>query len=127
MYTQYRAKENQIDHVFPKRKLGVEIDENGHVDRDPDCKKKRQELIEDHGFTIIRTNPDVPDFNIYRLINQIRMHMDQVTIKSTRSLLIDDFSRELLEAVIGLKSKYKEVKAKLIKNIVKNVLPEYKK
>ena len=40
MYTQYRAKENQIDHVFPKRKLGVEIDENGHVDRDPDCKKK---------------------------------------------------------------------------------------
>ena len=55
------------------------------------------------------------------------MHIDQVTIKSTRNLLIDDLSRELLEAVIGLKSKYKEVKAKLIKNIVKNVLPEYKK
>ena len=89
--------------------------------------KKRQELIKDRDFSVIRTNPDAPDFNIYRLINQIRMHIDQVTIKSTRNLLIDDLSRELLEALLELKSKYKEVKVKLIKNIVKNVLPEYKK
>ena len=40
MYTQYRAKENQIDHVFPKRKLGVEIDENGHVIEIQIVKKK---------------------------------------------------------------------------------------
>ena len=89
--------------------------------------KKRQELIKDRDFSVIRTNPDAPDFIIYRLINQIRMHIDQVTIKSTRNLLIDDLSRELLEALLELKSKYKEVKVKLIKNIVKNVLPEYRK
>ena len=89
--------------------------------------KKRQELIKDRDFSVIRTNPDAPDFNIYRLINQIRMHIDQVTIESTRNLLIDDLSRELLETLLELKSKYKEAKVKLIKNIVKNVLPEYKK
>ena len=31
----------------------------------------------------IRTNSDAPDFNIYRLINQIRMNIKQLAIKST--------------------------------------------
>ena len=41
--------------------------------------------------------------------------------------MIDYLSRELLEAVIELKLKYKEIKAKLIKNTVNNALPGYKK
>ena len=34
-------------------------------------KKNRQSMIENHGITIIRTNPDAADFNINKLINQI--------------------------------------------------------
>ena len=45
----------------------------------------------------------------------------------TRNSLIDYLSRELLEAAIELKLKYKEIKAKLIKNTVDNALPGYKK
>ena len=45
----------------------------------------------------------------------------------TRNSLIDYLSRELLEAAIELKLKYKEIKAKLIKNTVNNALPGYKK
>ena len=78
------------------------------------------------GCVFIRPNPDAPDFDIYRLINQVHMHIKQSTIKSTRNSLIDDLSKELSEAVLEFKSKYKEVKAKLIKNTVKNVLPNYK-
>ena len=32
-------------------------------------------MIENHGFTIIRANPDAADFNINRLINQIYRHI----------------------------------------------------
>ena len=67
------------------------------------------------GCKPIRTDPDAADFNIYRIINQVRMSIKQSTIKLTRNSLIDDLSRELLEAVIELKSKYKEVKPNLIK------------
>ena len=37
-------------------------------------------MIEGHGITVTRINPDAPDFNINILINQIHMHI----IKSTK-------------------------------------------
>ena len=59
------------------------------------------------GSTFIRINPDAADFNINKVINQVvYMHIKQLTIKSTKNSLIDDLSRTLLEAAIGLKSKY---------------------
>ena len=76
---------------------------------------------------IIRINPDAGDLNINRVINLIYMHIKQSAIKSTKKSLIDDLSRELLEEAIGLKSKCKKEGSKLIKKIVKIVLPEYKK
>ena len=44
------------------------------------------------GCKIIRINPGAEDFDIYRLINQIRMHIKQSTKKS----LIDNLSKRLL-------------------------------
>ena len=35
----------------------------------------RQLMIESHGITIIRTNPDATDFDINRLISQIYKHI----------------------------------------------------
>ena len=35
-------------------------------------------MIESHGITIIRTNPDAADFNMYRLINQIHRLLNQI-------------------------------------------------
>ena len=51
----------------------------------------------------IRTDPDASDFNIDRLINDVRMHIKQSTIKLTENSLIDDLSKELLEATTELK------------------------
>ena len=51
----------------------------------------------------IRTDPDASDFNIERLINDVRMHIKQSTIKLTENSLIDDLSKELLEATTELK------------------------
>ena len=34
-------------------------------------------MIESHGITMIRTNPDAADFNINKLTNQIYRHISQ--------------------------------------------------
>ena len=38
-------------------------------------------MIEGHGITVIRTNPDAADFNMNRLINQLYVHI----IKSAKN------------------------------------------
>ena len=60
----------------------------------------------------MRINPDGADVNIYRLINQVRMHIKQSTKKS----LIDDVSKRLfgLEFISN-----HTIKSKCLKWIVK--------
>ena len=88
---------------------------------------KEQLIIEEkRGCKIIRTDPDAAGFNIYRLINQAHMHIEQSTIKLTKKSLIGDLSKDLLEAAILSKSKCKRDGSKLIKRIVKNVFSDSK-
>ena len=76
-------------------------------------------MIENHRITIIRTNPDVADFDMNRLINQIYTRI----IKSTKKTLIEDLSKTLLELVFNSNH---SIKSKCLKWIVKNILPNYK-
>ena len=56
-------------------------------------------MIEGHGITVIRTNPDALNC-INRLINQIYMYIikwtKKQTKKSTKKSLINDLSKQLL-------------------------------
>ena len=58
-------------------------------------------MIESHGITIIKTNPDAADFDMNRIINQIYMHIIKSTKEqtkvSTKKSLIDDLSKRSLE------------------------------
>ena len=83
MHTQYCIQGKRLEGSFSEHKLGVEIDEYDHVNRDPECKKERRKLIKDHGITFIKTNPDAPDFNINRLKNPIYIHIIKSTKKQT--------------------------------------------
>ena len=49
-------------------------------------------MIKKNGCKIIRINPEAADFKLYRLINQIRIHIKQSNKKS----LIDNLSKRLL-------------------------------
>ena len=75
--TQYCIENKRIDACFPKYKLAIEVDDYNHEDRSSNYEKDRQSMIENHGITIIRTNPDDADFNINKLINQIYRHISQ--------------------------------------------------
>ena len=89
-HTQYGIQNKRPDLCFSKQKLVIEINKYAHVDRDPEYEKEGQKLMEDHGYTVIRTNPDAPDFSINRLINQKYIHIIKSTEESTKKSMIDD-------------------------------------
>ena len=90
MHTQYCVQNKRLDFYLSELRLGVEINEYGHSDRDFEYEKSRQLMIEKKlGCKTIRINSDAADFSIYRRINQIRMHIKQSTKKS----LIDYLSK----------------------------------
>ena len=128
VHTQYCIQNKRLDGYSPKYKRGIEIDEYDHLDKNFEDGQSRQLMIEEKiDCKIIRTETVDPDFNIYRLMNQIRTRIEQLTIKSIKNSLVDDLSKDSLEAAIKLKSKCKEEGSKLVKKTVKNVLTDYKK
>ena len=81
--TQYCIENKRLDAYLSKYKLGIEVDEYNHEDRNSNHEKSRQLMIESHGITIIITNPDAADFNMYRLINKIYTHIIELTKKQS--------------------------------------------
>ena len=124
---QYCIKKKRLVTYFPKYKLGIEVDEYNHEGRNSNYEKSRQLMIESHGITIIRTNPDAADFDMNRIINQIYTHIIKSTKKqakvSTKKSLIDDLSKRLLE--LEFKSNH-STKSKCLKWVAKNILPNHK-
>ena len=125
--TQHSSKSKRIDTYFSNYKLGIEVDEYNHEGRNSKYKQSRQLMIENHGITIIKTNP-IADFDMNRLINPIYKHIINSTKNqtkvSTKKSLIDDLSKRLLE--LEFKSNH-SIKSKCLKWVVKNILPNYKK
>ena len=120
IHTQYGIENKRLDAYFSKYKFGIEVDESNHEGRNFEYEQSRQFMIESHGITIIRTNPDAADFDINKLINQIHRQI----IKPTKKSLIDNLLKRLLE--LEFKSN-DSITSKCLKWIVKNVLPNYQK
>ena len=97
--TQYCIKNKRLDAYFSNHKLGIEVHEYNHEGRNFNYEKSRQLMIESHGITIIRTNPDAADFDMNRLTNQIYKHIVTSTKKqakvSIKKSLTDDLSKVL--------------------------------
>ena len=78
---------------FHDYKLAIEIDENGHSNRNIDYQIKRQKAIEKElGCRFIRIDPGKEDFDIFRAISEIFRHIKQ----STKKTVINKMSTRLL-------------------------------
>ena len=70
------AFKTRLYFYFSEHKLRVEIGEYGQADRDFEYKQSRQLMIESKlGCRPIRTDPNAAYLNIYRQINQVRIHI----------------------------------------------------
>ena len=109
---------------MPEYIVGIEIDEYNHEYRNFNYEESRTKMIENHEITLIRTNPDNPNFDIKNVIVQIRICIKKATKKQTEKSLIDNLSKKLLELKIN---KHNTIRSKCLKWVVKNILPNYKK
>ena len=123
---QYYAENKRLDACLCKYKLAIEVDECDHEGRGPNSEQSRQLMIEGHGITVVRTNPETTNC-IKGLIYQIYMHIikstKKQTEKSTKKSLIDDLSKKLLEIEFNSN---RSTKSKCLKWIVKKILRDYK-
>ena len=71
-----------IDAYFPKYKLAIEVDEQGHNDRDIEYEIRRQKAIRKAlGCEFIRINPAKENFDIFIEIGKIQNYI----VKSTKN------------------------------------------
>ena len=120
MQTKYNVLRYRIDLSFHDYELAIEIDENGHSNRNIDNEIKRQKPIEQElSCKFCRIDPDKEDFDIFRAIIEIFTHIKQ----STKKTLISKTSMRLLE--LEFKSD-NLMKSKAIKLIFQKILPDYK-
>ena len=96
---EYFTLHYRTDFKLKNYMLMVEIDEKGHVDREPDCERKIQKELENCGYYLIRIDPDKKDFNDYEEFGRVSAYISESikkqTEKSTKNSLIDHFSKRL--------------------------------
>ena len=118
---QYYVLGYYIDLAFPVHELGIEIDENGHMDRSKAEEKERQKTIEkETGFTIIRINPDKEDFDDFVEISRIQNYIAESTRKIDKKSTKNDV-KELLKA--ASKFKNNDIISKFTRTFAKYLLP----
>ena len=105
----------RIDAYFPKYKLAIEVDEQGHNDRDVDYDIGRQKAIEkDLGCEFIRINPAKENFNILVEFGKI----DSFNVKSTKKLIEESTKKSLIDELSNKLPRLELKKKKLYKNKV---------
>lgn len=73
---QYPLGKYKIDMYIPKFNIVIEIDEMGHIDRNPKYEKERYKFIEKNlTKKIFRINPNVPKFRITKELGKISIMM----------------------------------------------------
>ena len=98
---QHNALGYRFDAYFLKYKLAIEVDEQGHNDRDIDYEIQRQKTIEEElGCEFTRIYPAKENFNIFIEIGKIQNLIVKSTKKlaeeSAKKVLIDQLSNKLL-------------------------------
>ena len=71
---QHSVLDYKIDLYFPEHKLGIELVEKGHTDRDKRKEIKRQEAIEK---TLIRINSDEKDYDEYAKFGEVNNDINE--------------------------------------------------
>ena len=91
----------RVDAYFSKCKLAIEVDEQGHNNRDVDYEIERQKAIENKlVYEFININPAKENFKIFVKIGKIQNNIvkstKKLTEESTKKSLIDELSSKLL-------------------------------
>jgi very-short-patch-repair endonuclease len=86
---QYPVGRYRLDLYFPKYKIIIECDENGHADRHPEKEKEREDFVnQELGTTSanwVRFNPDDPFYDVAKVMGQIYLRINELLPKETET------------------------------------------
>ena len=60
---------------FTNNNFIIKIDEGNHQNYDSDDEKERENMFKKHNFKIFRCNPNDPDFDLFKFLGEINLHI----------------------------------------------------
>ena len=99
MTDQFKIDKYFIDLYFPKDKLGIEIDENGHAYRLKVKEQEREKAIKNLGITLIRINPAKDGFDIFNEISEIQDFIYESRLKIGQELKKNKIIKDLQKSL----------------------------
>ena len=98
METQYIVLTYRVDLYFHDYKLAMEVDEEGHKDRNEGYNKQRQKEIETElSCKFVRINPDKENVNISKVNNKIfrsiKKSIKKLSEESTKNTIVEDLEK----------------------------------
>ena len=83
----------------------VEVDEGNHENYDTDDEKEREEMFKRHNFKIFRCNPNDPNFDLFKFVGEINLHISKLFEKNVVNSVIDKIAKDFEKIVAVTKSK----------------------
>ena len=100
--------------------LIIESDEGSHENYDSDGEKEREDMFKRHSFKIFRCTPNDPNFDIFKFLGEINLHISTWREENAENKAINRVNEDFKKIVAV-------TKLKELKQYVKNVLLNYNK
>ena len=105
---------------FKNHNLIIEVDEGNHENYDSDDEKEREDMFKKHNFKIFWCNPNDPNFDLFKFVGKINLHVSNYAKKNAANEVINKITEDF-EIIVAV------TKSKELKRCTKNNLPNYKK
>ena len=102
--------------MFKNFSFIIEVDEENHENYDSDDEKEREDMFKKHNFKIFWCNPNDPNFDLFKFLGEINLHISKLHSKNAVDKAINK-----IEKIVAV------TKLKELKQYAKNILPNYKK
>ena len=72
----------KTDIWFKNHNLIIEADEGNHEIYDSDDEKEREDMYKKHNFKTFRCNPNDPNFDLFKFLGKINLHISKLREKN---------------------------------------------
>ena len=105
---------------FKNHNLIIEVDEGNHENYDSDDEKEREDMFKKHNFKIFWCNPNDPNFDLFKFLGEINLHISKLGEKNAENKVINKIAEDFKKIVAV-------TKLKELKRYPKKILLNYKK
>ena len=92
----------------------IEVDEGNHENYDSDDEKEREDMFKNHNFKIFWCNPNDPNFDLFKFLGEINLHISKLSLKNAANKLINKIAEDF-EKIFAV------TKLKQLKRYTKNI------